>query len=263
MGEHFMYQGQDVLCIYDDLTKHAAAYRELSLLLRRPPGREAFPGDVFFLHSRLLERAAQLSDEAGGGSFTALPIVETQAGDISAYIPTNIISITDGQIFLESDLFYAGVRPAVNVGFSVSRVGGAAQVAAMRKVAGTLKLDLSQYKELEAFAQFSSDLDASTQKKLARGERVVEILKQANSEPLTVEEQIVALYLVTEGYTDDMPLDQIPVLEKELHLYLAKDRAFYEGLQKEQQLTEELKIDLGLAIKKVKAMFEANDENVG
>ena len=204
MGEEFMYNGKHVLVIYDDLSKQAAAYRELSLLLRRPPGREAYPGDVFYLHSRLLERAAKLSDELGGGSLTALPIIETQAGDISAYIPTNVISITDGQIFLESDLFYAGVRPAINVGRSVSRVGGAAQVEAMRKVAGHLRLELSQYRELAAFAQFGSDLDRATQARLTRGERTVEILKQGQYQPMPVEEQVVVIYAATNGYLDDL-----------------------------------------------------------
>ena len=209
MGEYFMYKGQHVLCVYDDLSKQAAAYRELSLLLRRPPGREAFPGDVFYLHSRLLERAAKLNDENGGGSLTALPFIETQAGDISAYIPTNVISITDGQIFLESDLFYAGQRPAVNVGLSVSRVGGDAQTKAMKKVAGTLKLDLAQYRELKAFAQFGSDLDKATQARLARGARLEEILKQDENQPLPMEKQVVAIFAAVRGYTDDIPLEDV------------------------------------------------------
>lgn len=216
MGEHFMYNGKHVLCVYDDLSKQASAYRELSLLLRRPPGREAFPGDVFYLHSRLLERAAKLSDERGGGSLTALPFIETQAGDVSAYIPTNVISITDGQIFLESDLFYSGVRPAVNVGLSVSRVGGSAQVKAMRKVAGTLRLDLAQYRELQAFAQFGSDLDKSTAAKLNRGERTVEILKQDENKPLDVEKQVVSIYAVTKGFLDDIPVEDVRRFELEL-----------------------------------------------
>ena len=199
MGEHFLYQGKHALCIYDDLSKHAAAYREMSLLLRRPPGREAYPGDVFYLHSRLLERAVKLSDEQGGGSLTALPIIETQAGDISAYIPTNVISITDGQIFLETDLFYSGVRPAINVGTSVSRVGGNAQTKAMKKVAGKLRLDLSQYRELEAFAQFGSELDPETQKQLARGERMVAALNQKERQPLTVAEQVASIFAGTAG----------------------------------------------------------------
>jgi F-type H+-transporting ATPase subunit alpha len=220
MGEFFMYNGGHVLCVYDDLSKQAAAYRELSLLLRRPPGREAFPGDVFYLHSRLLERAAKLSDERGGGSLTALPFIETQAGDISAYIPTNVISITDGQIFLETNLFYSGVRPAVNVGFSVSRVGGSAQIKAMSKVAGSLKLDLSQYNELAAFAQFGSDLDPLTSAKLSRGERVMEILKQDENEPMAVEKQVISIYLVTKGHLDDIPVADIRRFEKEFHSFL-------------------------------------------
>lgn len=224
MGEYFMYNGKHVLVIYDDLTKQAAAYRELSLLLRRPPGREAYPGDVFYLHSRLLERAAKLSDEKGGGSLTALPFIETQAGDVSAYIPTNVISITDGQIFLESDLFYAGIRPAVNVGLSVSRVGGSAQIKAMRKVAGTLRLDLAQYRELQAFAQFGSDLDKATQARLARGERTVEILKQGQNEPMPVEKQVLSLYAVTRGFTDDIPVKDILRFEKELHSYFEHNK---------------------------------------
>jgi F-type H+-transporting ATPase subunit alpha len=209
MGEEFMYNGKHVLVVYDDLSKQAVAYRELSLLLRRPPGREAYPGDVFYLHSRLLERAAKLSDELGGGSMTALPFIETQAGDISAYIATNVISITDGQIFLEDDLFYSGVRPAIDAGLSVSRVGGAAQIKAMKKVAGTLRLDLASYRELEAFTQFGSDLDAATQAKLNRGRRTVEVLKQPLHKPLAVEKQVVILYALTHGFLDDVPVDDI------------------------------------------------------
>ncbi len=245
MGEYFMYNGKHVLVIYDDLTKQAAAYRELSLLLRRPPGREAYPGDVFYLHSRLLERAAKLSDERGGGSLTALPFIETQAGDVSAYIPTNVISITDGQIFLESDLFYAGIRPAVNVGLSVSRVGGSAQIKAMRKVAGTLRLDLAQYRELQAFAQFGSDLDKATQARLARGERTVEILKQGQNEPMPVEKQVLSLYAVTRGFTDDIPVKDILRFEKELHSFFEHNKkelldqiAQTKELPDEQQLNE-------------------------
>src|SRR5438477_12664134 len=206
IGEYFLYNGQHALCIYDDLSKHAQAYREISLLLRRPPGREAYPGDVFYLHSRLLERAAKLSDEKGGGSLTALPVIETQAGDVSAYIPTNVISITDGQIYLETDLFHSGVRPAVNVGLSVSRVGGAAQVKSMRAVAGTLRLDLAQYRELAAFAQFGSDLDAATQHMLARGARLVEVLKHPQFQPQPVERQILIVYAATSGYIDQVPV---------------------------------------------------------
>lgn len=225
MGEYFMHKGQHVLIIYDDLSKQAAAYRELSLLLRRPPGREAYPGDVFYLHSRLLERAAKLSDARGGGSITALPFIETQAGDVSAYIPTNVISITDGQIFLESDLFYAGVRPAVNVGLSVSRVGGAAQIQAMRKVAGTLRLDLAQYRELQAFAQFGSDLDKATQARLTRGERLVELLKQDQYEPMPVEHQVVSLFAGTRGYLDDLPLKDVRRFERELIAYFEAEKS--------------------------------------
>jgi F-type H+-transporting ATPase subunit alpha len=220
MGEEFMYNGKHVLVVYDDLSKQAAAYRELSLLLRRPPGREAYPGDVFYLHSRLLERAAKLSDAKGGGSLTALPFVETQAGDISAYIPTNVISITDGQIFLQSDLFFSGVRPAINAGLSVSRVGGAAQIKAMKKVAGTLRLDLASYRELEAFAQFGSDLDKATQEKLARGMRTVEVLKQDLHEPLPVEKQVMILYALTRGFLDDIPVSDIRRFEKEFYTWL-------------------------------------------
>jgi len=220
MGEYFMYKGKHVLVVYDDLSKQAAAYRELSLLLRRPPGREAYPGDVFYLHSRLLERAAKLSDAKGAGSLTALPFVETQAGDISAYIPTNVISITDGQIFLQSDLFFSGVRPAINAGLSVSRVGGAAQIKAMKKVSGTLRLDLAAYRELEAFAQFGSDLDKATQAKLARGARTVEVLKQNLHEPLAVEKQVAILYALTRGFLDDIPVEDIRRFEKEFLSWL-------------------------------------------
>lgn len=219
IAEYFMDKGQDVLIIYDDLSKHAVAYREISLLLRRPPGREAYPGDVFYLHSRLLERACRRNKEYGGGSITALPIIETQAGDISAYIPTNVISITDGQIFLETDLFYKGVRPAVNVGFSVSRVGSSAQIKAMKKVAGTLKLDLAQFRELEAFAQFGSDLDESTKKQLERGKRAVEVLKQPQYAPIIVEHQVAVLYALVKGYMDDIPTDMIKKFETELVEY--------------------------------------------
>ncbi|MCG2315583.1 F0F1 ATP synthase subunit alpha [Staphylococcus epidermidis] len=217
MGEEFMFNGKHVLIVYDDLTKQAAAYRELSLLLRRPPGREAYPGDVFYLHSRLLERAAKLNDDLGGGSITALPIIETQAGDISAYVPTNVISITDGQIFLQSDLFFSGVRPAINAGQSVSRVGGSAQIKAMKKVAGTLRLDLASYRELESFAQFGSDLDEFTAKKLARGERTVEVLKQSQNNPLPVEHQVLIIFALTKGYLDDIPVKDINRFEEEFN----------------------------------------------
>lgn len=217
MGEEFMFNGKHVLIVYDDLTKQAAAYRELSLLLRRPPGREAYPGDVFYLHSRLLERAAKLNDDLGGGSITALPIIETQAGDISAYVPTNVISITDGQIFLQSDLFFSGVRPAINAGQSVSRVGGSAQIKAMKKVAGTLRLDLTSYRELESFAQFGSDLDEFTARKLERGKRTVEVLKQDQNKPLPVENQVLIIYALTKGYLDDIPVEDITRFEDELN----------------------------------------------
>lgn len=224
MGEEFMYDGKHVLVIYDDLSKQAAAYRELSLLLRRPPGREAYPGDVFYLHSRLLERAAKLSDALGGGSLTALPFIETQAGDISAYVPTNVISITDGQIALQSDLFFAGVRPAINAGLSVSRVGGAAQIKGMKQVAGTLRLDLASYRELEAFTQFGSDLDKATQAKLQRGMRTVEVLKQGLHKPLAVEKQVVILYCLTRGHLDDVPIHDIQRFEDELLHWMDSNR---------------------------------------
>jgi F-type H+-transporting ATPase subunit alpha len=219
LGEYFRDTGRHALVIYDDLTKHAWAYRQLSLLLRRPPGREAYPGDVFYLHSRLLERAAKMRDEDGGGSLTALPIIETQAGDVSAYIPTNVISITDGQIYLESDLFYSGIRPAINVGLSVSRVGGSAQIKAMKNVAGTLRLELAQYREVEAFSQFASDLDKATQAQLARGSRLVEALKQGQYEPLAVEKQVLIIYAVTKGYVDDYPVESVGKFEKELYSF--------------------------------------------
>src|SRR6202023_1368862 len=221
MGEYFRDNGKHALVIYDDLSKHAASYREISLLLRRPPGREAYPGDVFYLHSRLLERSAKLSDKNGGGSLTALPIIETQAGDVSAYIPTNVISITDGQIFLEADLFFAGVRPAVNVGISVSRVGGSAQIKAMKAVAGRLRLDLAQYRELEAFSSFASALEAPTKRQLERGARTVEILKQGQYEPMPVEQQVMILYAVANGFIDDVPVQQLRAWEKGFHEFMA------------------------------------------
>jgi len=250
IAEYFMEQGKDVLIIYDDLSKHAVAYREISLLLRRPPGREAFPGDVFYLHSRLLERACRRNKEYGGGSITALPIIETQSGDISAYIPTNVISITDGQIFLETDLFYKGIRPAVNVGFSVSRVGGNAQIKAMKKVAGTLKLDLAQFRELEAFAQFGSDLDESTKKQLERGKRAVEVLKQSQYSPMDVIDQIVVLYALTKGYMDTIAIDKIKSFEEGLIDYTRRNaKSFYAEITKDKMWTdtgeEELKKVLG------------------
>jgi F-type H+-transporting ATPase subunit alpha len=220
IGEEFMEQGRDALIVFDDLSKHAQAYRQVSLLLRRPPGREAYPGDVFYLHSRLLERAARLDPEYGGGSLTALPIIETQAGDVSAYIPTNVISITDGQIFLESDLFYAGIRPALNVGISVSRVGGSAQTKAMKKVAGRLKLELSQFRELAAFAQFGSDLDAGTQRQLDRGRRITELLKQPQYQPMSLDKQVMSLWAVGNGKLDNVPVDQVKAWEADMHAYM-------------------------------------------
>jgi len=258
MGEYFMYNGEHALIIYDDLTKQAAAYREMSLLLRRPPGREAYPGDVFYLHSRLLERAAKLSDALGGGSLTALPFIETQAGDISAYIPTNVISITDGQIFLESDLFFSGVRPAVNVGNSVSRVGGSAQIKAMRAVAGTLRLDLAQYRELQAFAQFGSDLDKATQARLARGARTVEILKQGLNVPLPVEKQVVSLWAVVNGHVDDIPVAAVQHFEEEWLAYVKSQyNQIFEAIAASKQLAEDTVALLKEAIAKFKNTFVA------
>jgi F-type H+-transporting ATPase subunit alpha len=239
IAESFMDQGKDVLIIYDDLSKHAVAYREISLLLRRPPGREAYPGDVFYLHSRLLERACRRNKEYGGGSITALPIIETQAGDLSAYIPTNVISITDGQIFLETDLFYKGVRPAVNVGFSVSRVGGNAQIKAMKKVAGTLKLDLAQYRELEAFAQFGSDLDEGTKQQLERGKRAVEMLKQPQYAPVLTEHQIVALYALVKGYMDTVPVEKIKMFESGLIDYVENNSKLFLKQVREKKMWED------------------------
>ncbi|GIP40940.1 ATP synthase subunit alpha [Paenibacillus sp. J31TS4] len=256
MGEYFMYQGKHVLIIYDDLSKQAAAYRELSLLLRRPPGREAYPGDVFYLHSRLLERAAKLSDKLGGGSLTALPFIETQAGDISAYIPTNVISITDGQIFLESDLFYSGQRPAINVGNSVSRVGSSAQIKAMKKVAGTLKLDLAQYRELAAFAQFGSDLDKATQARLNRGLRTLELLKQGVNVPLPVEKQVVSIYTVTKGFLDEMPVEDIRRFESEfLDFVDANHPEIFASIRDTKDLTSDNENALKDAIHKFKKSF--------
>jgi len=258
LAEHFMWQGKHTLVVYDDLSKQAQAYRQLSLVLRRPPGREAYPGDVFYLHSRLLERAAKLSDAHGGGSMTALPIIETQGGDVSAYIPTNVISITDGQIFLEPDLFYSGVRPAVNVGISVSRVGGAAQIKAMKKVAGRLRLDLAQYRELEAFAQFGSDLDAATQRQLARGARTVELLKQPQYQPVRVETQVAVIFAVTNGYIDDVPVDRVRQWERGFHETLtAKHPEILTGIREGKELTEELTKKLIAAIQGYTAAFVA------
>jgi F-type H+-transporting ATPase subunit alpha len=241
MGEYFRDNGRHAACIYDDLTKHAWAYRQLSLLLRRPPGREAYPGDIFYLHSRLLERAAKLNDALGGGSLTALPIIETQAGDVSAYIPTNVISITDGQIFLESELFYSGIRPAINVGISVSRVGGKAQIRAMRQVGGSLRLDLAQYRELAAFAQFGSDLDKATIAQLTRGQRLTEVLKQGQFAPWPVEEQIAILWVATHGYFDDVPLEDVKKFEAEIVKYLrSAGRAVLDEIMKKKIFDPEL-----------------------
>jgi F-type H+/Na+-transporting ATPase subunit alpha len=260
MGEYFLYSGRHALCIYDDLSKHADAYRQMSLLLRRPPGREAFPGDVFYLHSRLLERACKLSDDEGGGSLTALPVIETQAGDVSAYIPTNVISITDGQIFLESDLFYSGVRPAINVGISVSRVGGNAQVRAMRKVAGRLKLDLAQYRELEAFAQFGSELDPATQRTLARGERMVATLNQPQYQPWPVEEQVVAIFAGINGYLDDIPTAQVSRFQDELREYLRTQSSVFDEIRDQKDLPDELQEKLTSEIEKFKSSFAVKEE---
>lgn len=258
MGEHFMYNGKHVLIIYDDLSKQAAAYRELSLLLRRPPGREAYPGDVFYLHSRLLERAAKLSDDLGGGSMTALPFIETQAGDVSAYIPTNVISITDGQIFLQSDLFFSGVRPAINAGLSVSRVGGSAQIKAMKKVSGTLRLDLASYRELEAFAQFGSDLDKATQAKLNRGVRTVEVLKQGLNKPLAVEKQVTILYALTKGLLDDIPVADIGRFEQELYAWIELNRKeIFEHIKSTKELPKDE--DITAAINDFKKTFAVSE----
>ena len=248
MGEEFMYNGKDVLVVFDDLSKQAVAYRELSLLLRRPPGREAYPGDVFYLHSRLLERSAKLSDKLGGGSMTAIPFIQTEAGDISAYIPTNVISITDGQIFLQSDLFFAGTRPAIDAGNSVSRVGGSAQIKAMKKVAGTLRTDLAAYHELESFAQFGSDLDQATQAKLNRGRRVVEVLKQPLHTPIPVEKQVVILYALTHGYLDSVPVDDIAKFEKELYDNFDTNHAdLLEHIRKTGDLPDEKKLQVAIS----------------
>ncbi|MCH7518560.1 MAG: F0F1 ATP synthase subunit alpha [Candidatus Dadabacteria bacterium] len=253
LGEHFRDTGRHALVIYDDLTKHAWAYRQMSLLLRRPPGREAYPGDVFYLHSRLLERAAKMRDEDGGGSLTALPIIETQAGDVSAYIPTNVISITDGQIYLESDLFYSGVRPAINVGLSVSRVGGAAQIKAMKNVAGTLRLELAQYREVEAFSQFASDLDKATQAQLARGSRLVESLKQGQYEPLGVEKQVLIIFAVTNGYVDDYPLQSIKNYENELYSFFeSKYSKILDEIRTKKEISDDLKGSVTSALDELK-----------
>ncbi len=261
LGEYFMDKGEHALCIYDDLTKQAQAYRQLSLLLRRPPGREAFPGDVFYLHSRLLERAAKYSDDMGGGSLTALPIVETQAGDVSAYIPTNVISITDGQIFLDTDLFYSGFRPAINVGISVSRVGGNAQIKAMKKVAGTLRLDLAQYRELAAFAQFGSDLDKATQAQLNRGSRLMEMLKQGQYRPLPVEKQVVIIYAGTNGYLDEYDVSAIGAYEEQLYSFVENTRPeIFTNIRQSGAIDAETEKSLKEALSEFKSMFVTEGE---
>ena len=258
IGEYFRDNKRHALVIYDDLSKHAASYREISLLLRRPPGREAYPGDVFYLHSRLLERAAKMSDKMGAGSLTALPVIETQAGDVSAYIPTNVISITDGQIFLETDLFNSGVRPAVNVGISVSRVGGSAQIKAMRQVAGSLKLELAQYRELAAFAQFGSDLDKATQNQLNRGQRLVEILKQNQFSPLAFSKQILVIFAGTGGFLDDMPVGQVRPFELELHKYVdTANPGLLQKIMEKKILDDGLKAEMTKVIKDCKEQFLA------
>jgi F-type H+-transporting ATPase subunit alpha len=261
IGEHFLYNGKHALVVYDDLSKHADAYRQLSLLLRRPPGREAFPGDVFYLHSRLLERACKLNDDLGGGSLTALPIIETQAGDIAAYIPTNVISITDGQIFLQSDLFYSGVRPAVNVGISVSRVGGAAQIRAMRKVAGRLRLDLAQYRELEAFAQFGSELDKATQQALTRGEKMVASLNQPQYQPWPIEDQVVAIYAGVNGFLDEIPTPQVSRFQDELREHMRAEDAIYKQIRESGDLPDDLAEKLNGEIEKFKKGFNIQEES--
>jgi F-type H+-transporting ATPase subunit alpha len=264
MGEYFRDNGKHALVIYDDLSKHAAAYREISLLLRRPPGREAYPGDVFYLHSRLLERAAKMSDKLGGGSLTALPVIETQANDVSAYIPTNVISITDGQIFLETDLFNSGIRPAVNVGISVSRVGGSAQIKAMRQVAGTLKLELAQYRELAAFAQFGSDLDKATQNQLNRGSRLVEILKQDQYQPLPFDKQILIIFAGTNGFLDDLPVERIREFESQLYKFV--DTSYPKlgpTVMEKKTIDDALKADIQKMLKEFKERFVSQTEMAG
>jgi F-type H+-transporting ATPase subunit alpha len=255
MGEYFLYSGRHALCMYDDLSKHADAYRQMSLLLRRPPGREAFPGDVFYLHSRLLERAVKLNDDLGGGSLTALPVIETQAGDVSAYIPTNVISITDGQIFLESGLFYSGVRPAINVGISVSRVGGNAQTKAMKKVAGRLRLDLAQYRELEAFSQFGSELDPQTQRTLARGERMVATLNQPQYQPWPMEEQVVAIFAAINGYLDGIEVADVPRFQDELREHLRSEETIYAEIREKKDLPDDLADKLRAELDRFKDVF--------
>jgi F-type H+-transporting ATPase subunit alpha len=261
MGEYFCYSERAALCVYDDLSKQADAYRQMSLLIRRPPGREAFPGDVFYLHSRLLERAVKLSDDLGGGSLTALPIIETQAGDVSAYIPTNVISITDGQIFLESSLFFAGTRPAINVGISVSRVGSNAQLKSMKKVAGRLKLDLAQYREVEAFAQFGSDLDAATQQQLSRGARMVATLNQPQYAPWPVEEQVVALWVALNGYLDDVPVSQVSRFHAELRTTLRAEQNALAAIRDTGDLGDETVEKLKTAVEQFAQGFEVQEES--
>jgi F-type H+/Na+-transporting ATPase subunit alpha len=260
MGEYFLYKGEHALVMYDDLTKHADAYRQLSLLLRRPPGREAFPGDVFYLHSRLLERSCKLSDELGGGSLTALPVIETQAGDVAAYIPTNVISITDGQIFLQSDLFFSGVRPAVNVGISVSRVGSSAQTKAMKKVAGRLRLDLAQYRELEAFAQFGSELDKATQATLARGERMVATLNQPQYQPWPMEEQVVALWVGNEAFLDSIPAADVPRFQDELREHLRAEGSIYKTIRESGDLADDTEQTLRAEVEKFARSFSVEEK---
>jgi F-type H+/Na+-transporting ATPase subunit alpha len=263
MGEYFRDSSRHALCVYDDLSKHAAAYREISLLLRRPPGREAYPGDVFYLHSRLLERAAKLSTAHGGGSLTALPFIETQAGDVSAYIPTNVISITDGQIFLEAGLFNSNVRPAINVGISVSRVGGNAQTKAMKQIAGGLRLDLAQYRDLAAFAQFGSDLDKASQAQLNRGKHLVEILKQGQYQPLPVEKQIVIIFAGTQGYLDDLPVEQCRKFEEELYRFVDNaHRSLWDEIRTKKALDDDLRGKIRNIIEEFKARFVAEQPAV-
>jgi len=262
VAEYFMDKGEDVLVVYDDLSKHAWAYREISLLLRRPPGREAYPGDVFYLHSRLLERSARLNEENGGGSITALPIIETQAGDVSAYIPTNVISITDGQIYLETDLFYRGIRPALNVGLSVSRVGSSAQTKAMKKVAGTLRLDLAQFRELEAFAQFASDLDAKTREQIERGRRTTEILKQPQYQPLTMEMQVAEIYAATNGYLDDIEVEKVTDWERKFVLYMeTSGKTILDDIKETGKLTDEIETALKKTIVEFNGTYGSTNKN--
>jgi F-type H+-transporting ATPase subunit alpha len=264
IGEEWMEQGKDVLVVYDDLSKHAWAYRQISLLLRRPPGREAYPGDVFYLHSRLLERAARLNDENGGGSLTAIPIIETQAGDVSAYIPTNVISITDGQIYLESDLFYSGIRPAISVGLSVSRVGGAAQTKAMSGVSRALRTDLAQYRELAAFAQFGSDLDPATRARLERGQRATEVLKQPEGEPLTMAEEVIILFALGRGYLDDVPVNRVQEWERTFQQYMSADHGdIMKAITDEKRLTDEIEAGLRAAIEEFKESSQFSEQEAG